>query len=123
MLACAMQRAFPAARVLQASDGREAMEAAMQGADVEAVLMDGAMPVQDGYETTRQLRAAGWDRPIVGVTGNALAEDVGDFHAAGADVVHSKPVSTVELAEDVRRLVGAWRRSRQGASAGGEPSA
>ena len=61
------------------------------------VLMDNLMPVMDGDEATRCLRAAGYRHLIAGVTGNVLDDDVREFLAAGADLVLAKPVKVVTL--------------------------
>lgn len=72
----------------------------------DAVCMDASMPVLDGYEATRRLRGElGYDGVIVGVTGNALAEDQAAFMRAGADKVHLKPVDSRLLVADIRRLL------------------
>lgn len=55
------------------------------------------MPVLDGYQATSQLRAMGVRIPILGVTGNALAEDRETFARAGADDVMCKPVDRARL--------------------------
>ncbi len=62
------------------------------------------MPRMDGYEATRQLRAMGFARPIVGCTGNAMNDQVRDFIEAGADHVMSKPVSQDVIALSLRRV-------------------
>ena len=73
----------------------------------DVVLMDGSMPVMDGYEATRRLREQlGFRGVIIGVTGNAMSDDQQAFVAAGADCVHVKPVSSAALAVDIRRLTG-----------------
>lgn len=73
--------------------------ALLAGADavVDVWFVDGNMPVMDGLERARRLRAAGICAPIVAVTGNALAEDQADFRNVGANVVLTKPVSALML--------------------------
>ena len=63
----------------------------------DAVLMDSVMPVLNGVEATRRLRAEGCTCAIIGVTGNALAEDIAVFLNAGVDAVITKPVKTEAL--------------------------
>jgi signal transduction histidine kinase/NO-binding membrane sensor protein with MHYT domain/ActR/RegA family two-component response regulator len=82
-------------------DGREAVEAFETGG-YDAVLMDLQMPVMDGLEATRRIRA--WERsqgrrraPILIVSANCLKEHVDAGRAAGADAHLNKPVSAAEL--------------------------
>ena len=51
------------------------------------------MPIMSGLEATALLRARGIRIPIIAVTGNALAEDVAAFMAAGSNQVLLKPIS------------------------------
>ena len=56
----------------------------------DALLLDGSMPVLNGPQTARRLRALGVQVPIIACTGNALADDVEDFLQAGATCVLTK---------------------------------
>jgi signal transduction histidine kinase/NO-binding membrane sensor protein with MHYT domain/CheY-like chemotaxis protein len=82
-------------------NGREALEAFETGG-YDAVLMDIQMPVMDGLEATRRIRA--WERreqrprsPILIVSANCLKEHVDAGRAAGADAHLNKPISAAEL--------------------------
>ncbi len=72
----------------------------------DIVLMDNSMPVMDGVTATRLLRAGGVDPvacPIVGVTGNALEEDLAVFRAAGANEILTKPARIATLQNAIAR--------------------
>ena len=81
--------------------GAAPQDAADDGFDL--ILMDSVMPVMNGLDATRAIRAAGCDALIVGVTGNALAEDIAAFVAAGANCVVTKPVSVAQLKDELAK--------------------
>ncbi|MBL8306649.1 MAG: PAS domain S-box protein, partial [Rubrivivax sp.] len=90
--------------VTLAQDGAEALAAAGQR-HFDLVLMDVQMPVMDGLEATRRLRALASTRhvPIVAMTANALNEDRAACLAAGMDDHIAKPVDPVGLYRVLRR--------------------
>jgi CheY-like chemotaxis protein len=83
-----------------ASNGVEAVEA-MEKHPYTIVLMDVQMPVLDGFEATRRIRA---ELPterqpyIIALTANAMAGDEQRCLQAGMDAYLSKPLSTERLA-------------------------
>jgi CheY-like chemotaxis protein len=85
--------------VVLAGDGREAVEV-LGKRRVDLVLMDVQMPVMDGLEATRRIRAdvpGGSRIPIVGLTASALKEQVESCRAAGMDDVIAKPLERERL--------------------------
>jgi signal transduction histidine kinase/CheY-like chemotaxis protein len=89
-----------------AANGLEALEAATRdGADFIAVLMDLQMPVMDGYEAARRIRAhaATADLPIIAVTAHALANEREKCLEAGMNGFLSKPFDPMELIAIVER--------------------
>jgi len=82
-----------------AGNGIEAcMAATRSGADFVAVLMDLQMPVMDGYEATRRIRAHGMDcLPIIAVTAHALADERQKCLDAGMNGFLSKPFDPADL--------------------------
>lgn len=80
-------------------NGREAVEAMAREA-FDIVLMDANMPVMDGLDALRAIRAAGGPgaaTPIWMLTANVFEEDVARYRNAGADGVVRKPIDLAEL--------------------------
>lgn len=65
----------------------------------DVILLDNFMPVKTGEDSARELRAMGVRCAIIGLTGNALPEDMDRFKQAGANHVLTKPVDCKALRE------------------------
>jgi CheY-like chemotaxis protein len=91
----------------RARDGREAVELG-ELLSPDAVVMDIEMPVLDGVEATRQLRAAAPDLPIVAVSGHDYEERVLEIRRAGADDY----VRKARLADELLRVLAALLERR-----------
>ncbi|WP_207220556.1 response regulator [Cuneatibacter caecimuris] len=85
-------------KLTEARDGQEALSAfeASSPGYFDLILMDIQMPVMDGYEATRRIRAlprpdAG-NVPIIAMTANAFREDIEKALAADMDDVLTKPL-------------------------------
>ena len=86
-------------QVDEAPDGVAALAAAQECA-YDLILMDVQMPVMDGLEATRRIRAlpgAAGRVPIVAVTAHALSEQIQECRAAGMDGHLAKPVESKAL--------------------------
>jgi CheY-like chemotaxis protein len=70
----------------------------------DLIFMDMQMPVMDGLEATRRLRARGWKAPIIGLTANAFVSDRDACFAAGMDGFVSKPVTRQKLEDAILEL-------------------
>ena len=94
--------------VLVAADGRQGLEAARGGAP-DLVLMDMSLPVLDGWEATRQLKADPHTRhiPVIALTVHAMAGDREKALAAGCDEYDTKPVEVSRLLGKIQTLLGA----------------
>ena len=100
--------------VTAVSDGLEATQLATAAARPALVLMDVQMPVMDGLEATRQIRA--WETaneqprlPIVALTAGAFAEDYERCTAAGMDDFLAKPINH----EQLQQMLGKWLGSER----------
>ncbi|ALN74607.1 response regulator [Aureimonas sp. AU20] len=87
-----------------AQDGQEAVDAAFRDAP-DLVLMDLGLPVLDGWEATRQIRARGWAGPIIALTAHAMSGERERALAAGCDDFDTKPVDIARLLEKMRALL------------------
>ncbi|MBA2703050.1 MAG: response regulator [Blastocatellia bacterium] len=93
-------------RVVEATNGREAVEAAARE-HPKIILMDLSLPFVDGLAATRRIRNLPELKgiPIVAVS----AHDTADFHhealAAGCDAYITKPIDFSELEEVMRRMI------------------
>ena len=95
--------------VVLANDGSQAL-AILQDRPVDLVLMDLQMPVMDGLEATRRIRAgeaAGQHLPIVALTASAMKEQVDICKAAGMDDVLAKPIDRAKLEAVLERFAPA----------------
>lgn len=94
------------ATVVTANNGLEAIEC-VANQKPALILMDMQMPVLDGYTATRRLRDAGFDKPIVALTGNAMRGDREKCVDAGCDDFMTKPINIDQLLELVSSHLGA----------------
>jgi len=92
--------------VLRAVNGQDAVNL-LKRTDVDLVLMDMKMPVMDGKEATRLIKAEHPNLPVVALTANAFENDRQEAFAAGCDEFLSKPVNRVLCLDTIARLIGA----------------
>ena len=93
--------------MIEAHDGAEGVSQATAHKP-DLILMDIQMPVMDGYEATRQIKANPELKaiPILAVTSYALSGDEEKARAAGCDGYIAKPYSPIQLLRTVRSLLG-----------------
>ncbi len=93
-------------QITEAQNGEEALAAvAKQRPDL--ILMDIQMPVFDGYEPTRRIKADPAPRsiPIIAITSYALSRDEQKARAAGCDDYVPKPYSPRQLLAKIRHYL------------------
>jgi len=99
-------------RVAEARNGNEAVAQAFS-LRPDLILMDLSLPGMDGWEATRLLK--GDDRtkhiPVVALTGHALAGASEGAKKAGCDSFVTKPCLPDDLVVEVRRMLGAVKKS------------
>jgi CheY-like chemotaxis protein len=93
--------------VVQASNGMEALQRAADDAP-DIILMDLSLPVMDGWEATRRLKADARTAgiPVVALTGHALAGISEGAKQAGCDAFITKPCLPEDLVVEIRRVLG-----------------
>jgi CheY-like chemotaxis protein len=92
--------------VIEAANGMEALARAVD-ASPDIILMDLSLPVMDGWEATRRLKA---DRrtariPVVALTGHALAGISDGARQAGCDAFVTKPCLPEDLVREICRIL------------------
>jgi CheY-like chemotaxis protein len=92
--------------VIQACDGREAIERALQ-TQADLVILDLYMPHTDGFGVLQRLRAEEryTKTPIIALTASAMAGDSERAIASGFTAYISKPVSMADLRREISGLL------------------
>ena len=90
-----------------AVDGQEGIDRAI-GEIPDLILMDMSLPIVDGWEATRQIKADARTAaiPIIALTAHAMAGDRDRAIDAGCDDYDTKPVEFVRLTQKIATLLG-----------------
>jgi len=93
--------------ILQAADGGEGVRMA-EHHKPDLILMDLGMPVMDGWEATRAIKAntALKHIPVIAVTSHAMVGDEIEARKAGCDDYLSKPIDDEALMQKIKRFIG-----------------
>jgi CheY-like chemotaxis protein len=93
--------------ILQAVDGADGVRMAAEHKP-DLILMDLGMPIMDGWEATRTIKAndALKNIPIIAVTSHAMVGDEIDARKAGCDDYLSKPIDDEALIQKIKRFIG-----------------
>lgn len=102
---------FSGFEVIEAGNGQEALQRAVDAVP-DIILMDLSLPVMDGWEATRRLKA---DKrtasiPVVALTGHALAGISEGAKKAGCDAFVTKPCLPEDLVKEIRRILDATNK-------------
>ena len=93
--------------VVTAFDGQQAINlAALENPDV--ILMDMSLPVVDGWEATRRIKAAATTRtiPVIALTAHAMSGDRQKALEIGCDDYDTKPIELPRLLDKIATLLG-----------------
>jgi two-component system sensor histidine kinase/response regulator len=93
-------------RVTLAGNGQEAVELA-RSRRFDIVLMDVQMPIMEGLEAARQIRALDQSIPILAMTAHALDGDRERCLAPGMNAYTAKPIRPEEMFAAIHALIGA----------------
>lgn len=110
---------FGACTILEADDGRTALEVMHSemeaGRSIQLVLMDFIMIHMNGPEAVQKMRAElGYKGIAIGVTGNALPEDLTYFKNHGANDVITKPLTNAKLMGAIMAAQSSYSSSSDG---------
>lgn len=94
------------ARISRAENGEKAVEIVRTSKDIQLVLMDIKMPLIDGYEATKLIKALRPELPIIAITAYGLSGDEQRALDAGCDDYIAKPVQAGVMFQKIARLTG-----------------
>ena len=100
-------------------DGREALDAVIK-TKYDLVLLDGSMPVMDGFEAARRMRdreSQNEHLPIVALTAHVVGPAAQAWRTAGMDGVLHKPFTIAAMADCLRQWMGEPTGESSGAPA------
>jgi PAS domain S-box-containing protein len=89
-------------RIIRVVNGQEAVDKVRETPDIDLVLMDLKMPVMDGYEATRKIKAFRPFLPVIALTAYSHDSDRHKAFTAGCDDFVSKPFNKAELMGKIR---------------------
>lgn len=101
----AMLKRETGARIIHASNGKEAVDIFSQNRDIKLILMDMKMPEMDGFEATELIKRIDPLVHIIAVTAYAMTGDEDRIREAGCDDYLSKPINKKILLEKIGNFI------------------
>lgn len=93
------------ANLLIAKDGEKSIQLCRKHSNIDIVLMDIQMPLINGYEATRQIKALRNDLPVIAQTAYAMPEEKKRCFDSGCDDYIAKPISPFDLLAKMSRFL------------------
>jgi CheY-like chemotaxis protein len=105
--------------VIEAANGIEALDRAVD-TNPDIILMDLSLPVMDGWEATRRLKADQRTAaiPVVALTGHALAGISEGAKRAGCDAFVTKPCLPEDLVKEIQKVLNDRSAAKKGTRSG-----
>jgi len=105
------------AEIYLAENGAEGekmlLDAKERESGFDLILMDMMMPVMDGFEATRRIRASGIKTPIVAMTAMAINDECEKCIEAGCDFFLTKPIKTAEFSTQLCTILDSAEKKQQ----------
>ena len=95
------------AKILEAEDGKTAVDLAKENPKVDIIFMDIQMPLMNGLDASTLLRQSGYNGVIVACTANHTDEDFKTYSAAGMNDILGKPYKS----DDLKKIIQKWKSS------------
>lgn len=92
-------------KIINAVNGKEAVETSKVNPDIDIILMDLKMPVMDGFDATRAIRKVYSDLPIIALTAYSLQKDKKKALIAGCNDIITKPISKVIMFKKIQEYL------------------
>ena len=94
--------AYTGIRIIEAVNGEDAIAKFEKfSSEIDIIFMDLQMPIMDGFEATRKIRALGFEQankiPIIAMTANVFMEDIDKCFAAGMNEHLGKPIDSAAM--------------------------
>ena len=94
------------ARLTIVENGKLALEYVQTHKDLDLILMDMQMPVMNGLDATKAIRAYGFDKPIIAFTANVMRDDLIRYQEIGCAACLSKPIQKQMFYQTLSKYLG-----------------